>query len=101
MPQWYVKPMAKQIISDMKRHFKNYQPDTSPKAAAPLPGVEQRHKENTSIPAMSGSPSSGRDISRSFGGAASGTQKKRCLCKIRFIVKEFEENEVVFDRCGY
>ena len=49
MPQWYVKPMAKQIISGMERHFKDYQPDESPKEAAPLPGVEQRHKENTSI----------------------------------------------------
>lgn len=49
MPQWYVKPMAKQIISGMERHFKDYKPDTSPKAAAPLPGVQQRHRENTAI----------------------------------------------------
>lgn len=49
MPQWYVKPMAKQIISGMERHFKDYKPDASPKAAAPLPEVEHRHKENTSI----------------------------------------------------
>ncbi len=33
----------------MERHFKDYQPDTSPKTAAPLPGVAQRHRENTSI----------------------------------------------------
>ena len=49
MPQWYVKPMAKQIIAGMQRHFKDYQPDTSPREAAPLPGAEQRHTENTSI----------------------------------------------------
>lgn len=47
MPQWYVKPMAKQIISGMERHFRDYVPDTSPKEAAPLPGVLQKHNENT------------------------------------------------------
>ncbi|MBD5101454.1 MAG: family 43 glycosylhydrolase [Subdoligranulum sp.] len=49
MPQWYVKPMAKQILSGMRRHFKDYTPDTSPKKAAPLTGKEQKHGENTSI----------------------------------------------------
>ena len=49
MPQWYIKPMAKQIISGMERHFKDYKPDTSPQKAMPLPGVEQKHTENTSI----------------------------------------------------
>ena len=49
MPQWYIKPMAKQIISGMERHFKDYTPDTSPKEAAPLPGKEIQHGENTSI----------------------------------------------------
>lgn len=49
MPQWYIKPMSKQIISGMERHFKDYKPDTSPQKAAPLPGVEQKHAENTSI----------------------------------------------------
>lgn len=49
MPQWYIKPMAKQIISGMKRHFKDYKPDTSPQEAAPLPGELQKHSENTSI----------------------------------------------------
>ena len=49
MPQWYVKPMAKQIISGMKRHFADYTPDTSPQEAKPLPGKEIRHSENTSI----------------------------------------------------
>ena len=49
MPQWYVKPMASQIIKGMERHFKDYKPDTSPKEAAPLPGVLQKHSENTSI----------------------------------------------------
>ena len=49
MPQWYVKPMAKQIISGMKRHFANYVPDTSPRKAEPLPAQELHHGENTSI----------------------------------------------------
>lgn len=47
MPQWYVKPMAAQIISGMERHFRDYQPDEGPKEAAPLPEKEQRHRENT------------------------------------------------------
>ena len=47
MPQWYVKPMAKQILSGMKRHFKDYKPDTSPKEPTPLPGILQKHTENT------------------------------------------------------
>lgn len=33
----------------MERHFRNYKPDTAPKKAVPLPGVLQRHGENTSI----------------------------------------------------
>lgn len=49
MPQWYIKPMAKQIIAGMERHFKDYKPDTAPKKAAPLPGELQKHGENTSI----------------------------------------------------
>ena len=49
MPQWYIKPMSKQIISGMERHFKDYMPDTSPQKAKPLPGAEQKHTENTSI----------------------------------------------------
>ena len=49
MPQWYVKPMAKQIQAGMKRHFADYTPDTSPQKAAPLPGTLQKHRENTSI----------------------------------------------------
>ena len=49
MPQWYVKPMAKQIISGMKRHFANYKPDISPRRAEPFPGKEIHHGENTSI----------------------------------------------------
>ena len=48
-PQWWVKLMAKQIISGMERHFKDYQPDESPKDVHPLPGVEQKHGENTAI----------------------------------------------------
>ena len=47
MPQWYVPKMAKAIQSGMERHFKDYKPDTSPKEAAPLPGVLQKHNENT------------------------------------------------------
>lgn len=49
MPQWWVPHMAKMIISGSARHFKDYKPDTSPKKAHALPGVEMRHRENTSI----------------------------------------------------
>ena len=49
MPQWYVRLLSKQIQSGMKRHFKDYQPDRSPQKAAPLPGKELSHGENTSI----------------------------------------------------
>lgn len=48
MPQKWVPMMSKQIISGMKRHFADYQPDTSPREIQPLPGVESVHKENTS-----------------------------------------------------
>lgn len=48
-PQCWVKSMAKQIISGMERHFKDYQPDDSSKEVHPLPDLEIRHKENTSI----------------------------------------------------
>ena len=44
-----MKTVAKQIISGMERHFKDYKPDTSPKEVHNLPGVEVRHKENNSI----------------------------------------------------
>lgn len=47
MPQWYVRPMAKQIISGMERHFRDYTPDLSPKAPVPLPETESKHGENT------------------------------------------------------
>ena len=47
MPQWYVPKMANAIQSGMERHFKDYRPDTSPREAAPLPGVLQKHSENT------------------------------------------------------
>ncbi len=47
MPQWYVKPMAKQIIAGMERHFKDYKPDTTPRPVTPLPGTLQTHPENT------------------------------------------------------
>ena len=39
--------MSKQIVSGMERHFKDYEPDRSPKEAVPLPGVEQKNVENT------------------------------------------------------
>lgn len=48
-PQWWIPMLAKQISKGMERHFAGYQPDTSPKEEHPLPGVETRHKENTSI----------------------------------------------------
>ncbi len=47
MPQWWIKPMSGQIIAGMERHFKDYQPDTSPKEIVPLSGKEQVHQENT------------------------------------------------------
>lgn len=47
MPGWWVPKMSKQILSGMERHFKDYKPDMSPKKAHPLPGVEQKHGENT------------------------------------------------------
>lgn len=48
-PQFWVPVMSKQIIKGMKRHFKDYKPDISPKKAQPLPGTLQKHAENTSI----------------------------------------------------
>ena len=39
--------MSAQVIEGMKRHFKDYKPDHEPKKAAPLPGKEQKHGENT------------------------------------------------------
>ena len=49
MPRWYVKPMAKQIIAGMERHFKDYTPDTESKEITSVPGELQKHNENTSI----------------------------------------------------
>lgn len=43
------KAHGKADISGMQRHFKDYQPDMSPREAHPLPGAESRHRENTSI----------------------------------------------------
>ena len=48
-PQWWVPKLSKQIIAGMERHFKGYEPDRSPKAAAPLPGKEQTNPWNTKI----------------------------------------------------
>lgn len=49
MPQWYIPYMSGTIIKGMKRHFADYQPDTSPKYPQPLAAKEMIHKENTSI----------------------------------------------------
>lgn len=48
-PQWWTNLMSKQVIAGMERHFKDYKPDESPKEVHPLPGVESKHSENTSI----------------------------------------------------
>lgn len=47
-PQWWIKPMSKQILSGIQRHFKDYRPDSSPREVTSLPGKEIRHRENTS-----------------------------------------------------
>lgn len=47
MPQWWVPKMAKQILAGMERHFKDYVPERSALEVKPLPGVEQKHNENT------------------------------------------------------
>ena len=47
MPQWWVPRMAKQILSGMERHFRDYRPDTEPKRVESLPGKLQKHNENT------------------------------------------------------
>lgn len=49
MPQFYTKLIGKAVTSGMERVFKDYKPDLAPKKAAPLPGKEQKHGENTSI----------------------------------------------------
>lgn len=46
MPQWWVPKMAKQILSGMERHFKDYVPNREPLEIQPLPGVAQKHNEN-------------------------------------------------------
>ena len=48
-PQWYTKFLSKQIISGMKRHFKDYQPDTTPKKITSVPGKLQNISDDTSI----------------------------------------------------
>lgn len=47
MPQWWVPKMAKQILSGMERHFKDYVPNRDALEVQPLPGVEQKHGEST------------------------------------------------------
>lgn len=47
MPQWYVPKLSRQILAGTAKHFADYQPDTAPKEALPLPGTEQKHSENT------------------------------------------------------
>lgn len=39
--------MSRQVISGMEKRFKDYQPDRSPKEAAPLSGKKQRNWDNT------------------------------------------------------
>lgn len=39
--------MSKQILAGMERHFKDYVPNQAALEVKPLPGVEQRHNENT------------------------------------------------------
>lgn len=48
MPGKMAVKMSAQVISGMERHFKDYQPDRTPKEALPLPGKELKHRENTS-----------------------------------------------------
>lgn len=47
MPQWWVPKMTKQILAGMERHFKDYIPNREALEDCPLPGVEQKHSENT------------------------------------------------------
>ena len=47
--QWWVPKLSGQIIKGMERHFAGYTPDTSPREEHPLPGVETKRMENTSI----------------------------------------------------
>lgn len=46
-PQWYVKYVARQILSGMERHFNDYKPDIEPKEITSVPGKLQKHSENT------------------------------------------------------
>lgn len=47
MPSPLIPKMSKAIIGGMEKHFKDYQPDRSPKEIVPLPGVLQKHNDNT------------------------------------------------------
>ena len=47
MPGKMAVKMSAQVIAGMERHFKDYQPDTSPREASPLPGKELKHSEKT------------------------------------------------------
>ncbi len=47
MPGWMATHLNKQIQDGMRRHFKDYQPDTEPKDIQELPGKLQKHNENT------------------------------------------------------
>ena len=47
MPGKMAMKMSAQVIEGMKKHFKDYVPDTSPREAAPLPGKLLKHSEKT------------------------------------------------------
>ncbi len=49
MPQWYIKPLARTIVSGMERHFKDYVPDTGPREITSVPGQLLKHGENTCL----------------------------------------------------
>lgn len=47
MPQWYIPKLSNVIIKGMERHFENYEPDMEPKEITSVPGMLQKHNENT------------------------------------------------------
>ena len=47
MPGRMAMKLSAQVIEGMKKHFKDYEPDTLPREAAPLPGKLLKHSEKT------------------------------------------------------
>lgn len=47
MPGWYIPKLSGSIVKGMERHFKDYVPDTTPKDIYSVPGVLQKHNENS------------------------------------------------------